>query len=199
MYDAGEGPSFDRYVAGLPGGLDAFPAAQAKGSIVRSVIEAQPDALLRSLPEPVRALALDAPMDSEWVPETHFGALVHAVCERRRYGRREYCEWVRACNRALFASPLYRLLMTVVSPEALLRHAGKRWSNFHRGSTLELDGFADDGVRLTLTFPAGVFDPLILGGFAEAFAAALEAARAKDPVVAIDASGPGFARYLARW
>jgi hypothetical protein len=199
VQDQGQQPSFERYVAGLPGGLDAYPGAQAKGSIVRSVIEAQPEDLLRALPEPVRALALDPPIDSDWVPEAHFAALVHAVSERRRYGQREYCAWVRSSNRALFASPLYKILMAVVSPEALLRHAGRRWSNFHRGSTLELDGFADDGARLTLRFPAGVFDALILRGFAEALAAALEAAHAKGPVVDVEASGAGFARYVARW
>jgi hypothetical protein len=197
--DAEERPSFERYVAGLPGGLDAFPAAQAKGSLVRSVIEGQPETLLQTLPEPVRALALDPPVDSDWVPETHFAALVHAVSERRRYGVREYGAWVRNSNRALFASPLYRILMSVVTPGALLRHTGKRWGNFHRGSTLALDGFADEGARLTLTFPAGVFDGLLLRGYGEALAAALEAAHAKDPIVEIESSGPGFARYLARW
>jgi hypothetical protein len=199
VHDAGERPSYDRYVAGLPGGLDAFPAAQAKGSLVRSVIEAQPEEVLRSLPAPVRALALDAPIDSDWVPEAHFAGLVHAVSEGRHYGIHEYCAWVRGCNRALFSSTLYKILMAVVSPEALLRHAGKRWGNFHRGSTLELDGFADDGARLTLRFPAGLFDELILRGFGEALAAALEAAHARGPVVEIEARGAGFARYLARW
>jgi hypothetical protein len=197
--DADGQPSFDRYVAGLPGGLGAFPAALAKGSLVRSVIDGQPEALLRALPEPVRALALDPPLDGEWVPEVRFAALVHAVAEARRWGTREYCGWVRGCNRALFASPLYRLLMTVVSPEALLRHAGRRWGNFHRGSTLELEGVADDGVRLGLRFPAGVFDTVLLLGYAEALAAALEAAHAREPVVEIDAREAGFARYVARW
>lgn len=199
MRDGDEGPSFERYVAGLSGGLDAFPAAQAKGSIIRSVTEGQPDEVLRRLPEPVRALALDPPIDSDWIPEVHFAALVHAVAEARAYSGPEFCAWLRACNRTLFASPLYRILMTVVSPEAMLRHAGKRWGNFHRGSTLDLDGFADDGARVTLRFPEGLFDPLVLRGFAEAFAAALEAAHARDPVVLIEARGPGFARYLARW
>ena len=199
MREGGERPSFERYLAGLPGGLEAFPAARTKGSIIRSVIDGQPDAILRALPEPIRALALDPPMDSEWVPEAQFGALVHAVAEARRLGAGEYLAWMRASNRALFRSALYRMLMTVASPEAMLRHAGRRWGNFHRGSTLELDGFSDEGARATLRFPPGVFDALLLRGFAEAFAAALEAAHAKEPVVAIEASRAGFARYLARW
>jgi hypothetical protein len=197
--EGGDLPSYERYLAGIAGGLHAFPEAQTKGSIVRSVVDGQPDAVLRALPEPVRGLALDPPIDSDWVPEVQFGALVHAVAAARGYGPREYLAWVRGSNRALFESVLYRILMTVVSPEAMLRHAGKRWGNFHRGSTLVLEGIADDGARLVLRFPPGVFDGLILAGFAEAFGAALEAAHARDPAVTIETSGPGFARYLARW
>ncbi len=199
MREADGRPSYERYVAGLAGGLDAYPEARAKGSLVRTAIAGHPAELLQSLPDPVRALALSPPLDGEWVPEAHFAALVHAIAERRRFGLREYCGWVRAANRALFARPLYRLLMVVASPESLLRHAGTRWGNFHRGSTLLVDGFSDDGVRLSLTFPPRVFDELLLRGFGEAIAAALEAARARDPLVDIEVQEPGFARYLARW
>lgn len=199
MREGQEQPSYDRYVAGLPGGLAAYPEAQAKGSIVRSLIEAQPEALHRALPEPVRALAVDPPIDSDWVPEAHVAALIHAIGEIRGYTASELGAWARACNRTLFASPLYRILMAVASPEALLRHAGRRWTNFHRGSTLCFDGFSDDGVRLTLRFPGTLFDGVVLRTFAEAFAAALEANHVREPLVHVEVRGPGFARYLARW
>jgi hypothetical protein len=197
--DVGAGPSFERYVSGLPGGLGAHPTAQAKGSVVRGLLEELTPELVRALPAALHPLALAPPLDSDWIPETHFCALVHAIAERRRLGGSELLAWFRARNRALFSSPLYRLLMEVATPEAMLRHAGKRWGIFHRGSTLELDGYADDGVRVTLKFPPGLFDATMLGVFGEAFAAALEAARAKGPVVKVEASGPSFARYLARW
>lgn len=199
MTDGGVSPSFERYVTGLPGGLEAFPALVTKGSVVRSLLDGQPDDVLRGLPAPVRALAVDPPIDSDWIPETHFAALLHALAEARHLEGRAFRAWIRLANRSLFASPLYRILMAVVSPEALLRHVDRRWNNFHRGSTAALDGFADDGARVTLRFPAGVFDGLVLEAFAEAFAAALEAAQAKAPVVVVEAAGPGFARYLARW
>jgi hypothetical protein len=197
--DASFFPSYDRYVNGLPGGLGAHPAAQAKGSIVRSHLEDLSPGLLRSLPTPLLRLAADPPVDSDWVPETYLCALIHAIAERRRYSEREFLAWIRARNRALFARPLYRLLMTVVSPEALMRHAGRRWGNFHRGSSLELDGYSDDGARFTLSFPEGLFDRAPLLAFGQAFAAALELAGAKDPLVDVETEGVGFARYLARW
>jgi hypothetical protein len=199
VLDVAAGPSFERYVSGLPGGLAAHPAAQAKGSLVRNLLEEQPPEVLRTLPAAIRPLALDPPMDSDWVPEAQLCALVHALAERRGFREAQLLAWVRARKRALFSSPLYQLLMSVGSPEAMLRHAGRRWSNFHRGSTLELDGYADDGVRVTLAFPPGLFDAVMLRATAETFAAALQAARAPRPVVVVEAAGPGFARYLGRW
>jgi hypothetical protein len=196
---AWKGPSYESYLAGLPGGLSAYPDAQAKGSIVRGHLEDLSADLVRALPEPLRRLAADPPMDSDWVPEASLCALIHAVAERRRYGEREFLAWIRARNRALFARPLYRILMAAAAPEALLRHAGKRWGNFHRGSSLDFVGFSDDGVRLTLTHPPGLFDGPILQVFGQAFAAALEVAQAKDPVVEVEVERPGFARYVARW
>lgn len=190
---------YEAYLAGLPGGLDGHPAAQAKGSLVRAVLEGLAPADAARLPAAVRPLADDPPMESEWVPEARFAALALAVADVRGLPDGDFLAWVRASNRALFRAPAYRLLMLVVSPAAMLRHAGKRWGNWHRGSTLELLGFADDGARLRLAFPPGLYDGLLLRSYAEAFAAALEGAHAKDPVVLVEEERPGEARYLARW
>lgn len=201
MSDDGEGgPSLARYIAGLPGGLDAYPAAQAKGSLVRSVLGGRPVAeLLPRLPPALRSLAAEPPIGSDWVPEAHLGALIHAIAEHRGYTRADVLAWLRVQNLALFTSPVYRVLMLVASPEALLRHAGRRWGNWHRGSTLGFEGFADEGACVTLAFPVGLFDGLLVAAYGAVFGAALEVAHAKHPVVGVDASGPGFARYVARW
>jgi hypothetical protein len=193
------GPSYERYVASLPRGLASHPTAQAKGSIIRSHLEAVSPELVAAFPPPLRQLAAEPPMDSDWVPETYLCALIHAIAERRGYAEREFLTWIRARNRALFTRPLYAILMAVATPEVALRAVGKRWGNFHRGTTLALEGFGDDGVRVALSFPAGLFDSIMLHVFAEAFAAALEAAHAKNASVVLEASGAGFARYLARW
>lgn len=199
MRDGWPRASFERYVAALPGGLSAYPEARAKGSLFRSFLEEQPASVLAALPGPMLPLVRDPPLDSDWVPEAHFCGLVHALAEARRYSGRELLAWTRARNRALFSSTLYRLLMSVTSPEGTFRNAPTRWGVFHRGSSLAFDGFADDGARVTLTFPKGLFDGLMLAAFAEAFAAALEAARARDPAVRVEEEGPGFARFLGRW
>jgi hypothetical protein len=190
----------ERWVARLVGGLDAYPAAQAKGSLVRSALEGQPIAkLLLRLPRPLRALAAEPPVGSEWVPEAHFDGLLLAIADVRGMTDDELCAWVRARNRALFESPAYRILMGVMSPAALVRFAGGRWASWHRGTQLEIEGIEDDRVRATLTFPRGLFDALLLRVFGEAFVAALQLASAALPVVTIEEAGPESARYLVRW
>jgi hypothetical protein len=89
--------------------------------------------------------------------------------------------------------------MAVMSPGAMVRFASRRWENWHRGTSLEVEGVADEGVRLALAFPAGLFDPLMQRMYAEAFTAALELSNAAFPAVTLVESGPERARYLARW
>jgi hypothetical protein len=190
----------DRYLAGLPAGLDSFPECMAKGSVLRSTLIQQPiDQLASRLPLPLRALVLDPPVDSEWLPEARFVAIYLAVADVRGFGDADVLAWARERNRALFRNPAYRILMAVSSPATLLRGATMRWSNWHRGSTLEVEGVVDIGVRALLRFPPGLFDPLMLQVFGEAFVAGLELARAKNPASKVELIEPGVARYLVSW
>jgi hypothetical protein len=188
------------YVAGLPAGLDSFPECLAKGSVLRSTLAQQPvERILASLPEPLRLLVSDPPVDSEWLSEVKLAAIFHAVVDVRGYGESEMLAWARDRNRVLFRNPAYRILMAVSSPATLLRGATMRWSNWHRGSSLEIEGIVDVGVRGLLRFPPGLFDDLMLQAFGEAFGAAMELARARDPVTRIEVLEPGVARFLVGW
>ncbi len=193
-------PRLERWLAGTPRGLDSYPEAVAKGSLVRSVLDGQPgEELLPRLPAPLHRYVTDPPMAGEWLPEAHLAALIHAVSDLRRMSDEEVWAWVRGGNRALFSSPAYRILMAVVSPGSMIRYAARRWENWHRGTHLEAGGVTDEGVRLRLSFPVGLFDPSLLRDYCEAFAAALEMSHARDPQVRVIESGPGRATYLASW
>jgi hypothetical protein len=190
----------ERYVAGLPMGLDSFPDCLAKGSVLRSTLVQQPvPELAARLPESLRTLVTDPPVDSEWLPEARFVAIYHAVADVRGYGDAEVLAWARERNRALFRNPAYRILMAVSSPGTLIRGAAMRWSNWHRGTSLEIEGIQDEGVRALLRFPEGLFDQTMLEVFGEAFAAGLELARAPKPSSRVELVEPGVARYLASW
>jgi hypothetical protein len=192
---------YERYVAGLPEGLASHPAALAKGALVRNLLEEEPTIaeLVPSLPEPLRGLVRDPPVGSEWIPEAHFGALLLALADVRGFTDRQLLAWTRERNRRLFSSAAYRMLMAVVSPAQLLRFAGGRWANWHRGSTLEIDGISDDGVRFSIRYPRGLFDRQLLAVYGEAITAALELANARTPVVELVADEPGRARFHASW
>jgi hypothetical protein len=190
----------DSYLSRLPGGLDAHPACRAKGSLVRNLVDdVAAQLVLAELPAPLRSLAEDPPVETEWVPEVHFVALLLALADHRALTDLQTLAWVRERNRLMFASPLYRMLIAVASPASLLRIGAGRWANFHRGSTLEVEGIADDGVRVVLRYPPGLFDRLLLRIFAESFGVALELSRGRDPRVRLEEERPGFARYRGTW
>lgn len=190
----------ERYLAGLPAGLDSFPECLAKGSVLRSTLLQQPiEELAARVPAPLKALVTDPPVDSEWISEARFVALYHAVADVRGYSDAEVLAWARERNRALFRNPAYRILMAVSSPGTLIRGAAMRWSNWHRGTSLEIEGIQDEGVRALLRFPEGLFDTTMLRVFGEAFAAGLELARAPSPSTTVELDAPGVARYLCTW
>ena len=74
-----------------------------------------------------------------------------------------------------------------------------RWSAFHRGTSLELGRVDDDGLRAQLGFPPGLFDGTLLVAYRAAFAAALDAAGARDVEVETEQVTATAARYRARW
>ncbi len=190
----------ERYLSGLPGGLDAYPEARAKGSLVRNTLEGQPiEEVVSRLPARLQRLASDPPMAGEWIPEAHFDALFLAVTDVRGMTDAEIYPWARERNLALFSSSTYRILMAASSPASMIRFASLRWGNWHRGSRLDVDGISDDGVRFGLEFPPGLFDSIVVRVWGAAFAAALELAHAPSPQVTVVTEGKGFARYLARW
>ncbi len=190
----------EAYLSSLPGGPSAYPECQAKGILVRTLASAEGHAgLAPQLPDPFRRLLQEPPIGSEWIPEVHYQGLIYALADVRGQPDDAILAGVRERDRRMFQSPTYRILMVGSSPATLLRAADLRWSNWHRGSTLEVEGIADDGVRAVVRFPRGLFDGLHLRVFAESFLAALDLCQARAARVEIVEAGAGFARYRAAW
>jgi hypothetical protein len=193
-------PRLDAYLAALPGGLSAYPDCQVKGSVLRMIASDRLGAGdPAAVPPELRRLLEDLPMGSEWVPEVEAWALMYALGDAAALGDEALIALCRDRDRRLFESPAYRFLMAVATPHHLVRSAGGRWATFHRGSTLEVEGIADDGVRLGLRFPRGIFDGLHLRCFGGSFVAALELSSARAPHAEIVEARPGYARYRVAW
>ncbi len=196
--DRPSAPRLERYLAGLPDGLASYPQCQAKGSVLRSLLEGR--ALERArLPGPLQLRLEDPPIASEWFPEVHLWALAFAAADQRAMGREALLAWVHERSRRLFEGPLYRALMALVPPATLVRTCGVRWGAFHRGSLMEPGGVADDGARLRLAFPHGLYDAQALEAVAAVLRAALDASGAREAEVEVEASTPTTARFRARW
>jgi hypothetical protein len=133
------------------------------------------------------------------MPEVHSLALVYALADATGLDDDAILAGVRDRQRRMFELPAYRILMAAPSPGTLLRGAEQRWATFHRGSTLEVEGIADDGVRLGLHFPRALFDGLHLRIFAESILAALDLSRAVSPRAEIVEAKTGYARYKVAW
>jgi hypothetical protein len=194
-------PRLAAYLAALPGGLAAYPDCIAKGALVRAAVDHRTD--LRGwaawLPPELGRLLLDLPLAGEWIPEAHFVALFHAQADLLGLDEVAVLARSRERSRRLFESPAYRILMAVLSPVTLLRFSGRRWENFHRGTRLEVGGTSDDGVRVVLRFPPGLFDRLVLLAFGQAFAAALELSGAHDPVAHLERQEAESGHFRLVW
>ncbi|MEM6289765.1 MAG: hypothetical protein AAGA54_00825 [Myxococcota bacterium] len=177
------------YLDGLPNGFDSFPEAQGlfdafTPMLARLDLDAV-DARLR------QALEAQERRRAPWVPEALNTAIVLATADDAADDD-VFLASVLDRNLELYKRPVYRALMFVLSPTLALMGAPRRWSAFHRGTTLDVGAWKPVGDRNTATLrlehPAGLFPPLIHRAYAEAFRAAGVVTRADDVTIACDST-----------
>lgn len=173
-------PTVAHYLEGLPLGIDSYPDAVVKGTVLRATLA---DAGFRiergTLPERLEECAFDPAAIGTWVPETFHSALVAAIFDARFRaggGMAAFEAWAFERNRKLFQSPLYRVLFFVVRPERIFIGIQNRWSAFHRGSVLEVVSERPNHRTVRLTYPPRLFSVHALHTFSAAFLAAAQAA-----------------------
>jgi uncharacterized protein (TIGR02265 family) len=189
----------EAYVGALPGGLDAHPACQQKGSIVKGVLQDYPTTRLPRLPDPVQALVDEPPLASVWVSEVHATALYMAICDAHFEDDDAFVAFSGTFNRKLLRSPLYRVLMLVATPARLAHRAGMRWGALHRGSTFEIEMLAEGDARARLRYPTELFPHLMLRCFATGFQAAIEGSGGKNVRLEMGQRTPDDAEYGIHW
>ncbi len=178
-----------QYVSALPEGLDSYPKALASGVIVLSVVL---DPVRRlplgiGLPSPLEDLICTPPAASAWVPVVKlcaFHAAVYDFAFADKGGVPVYEEWTFQRNLQLTKNPLYRRILAVESPEALLAsYSSGRWSAFYRGLSLHVMKVAKRSASLRLTHPAHAWPEISRIALGAALRAALVIARAKSATV----------------
>lgn len=160
----------------LPHGVDSYPECQVKGSLLRRLVKSQIlHAHVDALPEPVRAWFETPPLPSAWVPEVHLFVVLHALRDHV-YDDAALAEFVSAGIHRMLSSPMYKLMFLVVSPKRLLYGIGRRWDQFHRGTTLDVGDDRGDTIDAVVTHPANMYSPTIHQVTAASFRTAVAAA-----------------------
>jgi hypothetical protein len=192
-------PRVFRYLTGLPNGLGSYATCVQKASVLRQFLKLAPASWRGDLPEPLGALVRDPPPFTAWVPEVQATAVYLAIVDVREWEDKDFVARALTMNRELLKSPLYRVLMTVVSPGWLVRGAPSRWATMHQGIELSAQMVGDTSAQFDLTFPRRLVPTLIAQCYATAFQAALESASARKVSVSLGRSTDETATYRCDW
>ena len=198
--DATRHPRAASYLAQLPRGLNTYPECVGKGSIVRTYCDALRERNTRaaSLPAPLAAWLIEPPPFGSWVSEVQSRALSHILFDELGYSDAAALRWTFERNVELLGGRAYRALSFVAFPELLLRGAGIRWNQFHRGTELSASTVGAEHF-VNLRFPANLFDALTVRAFGEALRAVMTISRAKQVDIVVEAVSSRSARYRVDW
>ena len=102
-------------------------------------------------------------------------------------------------QRRLLTRKIYAPLLQFLDPARLLKHASRRWTNFHRGTVLRVDNVANNETRISISHPSGIFSPVGREALAGGFRAAIEAGDAKDAEVVLIEASDERTEFRGRW
>lgn len=199
--DAARFPRLAAYLSFLPQGLGSHPDCQAKGAVVRAVLECHSldDVPEGALPPEIRSMINTPPLNSQWVPDTVFFGALHAQADYHCMSETHYAEWLREANRRLFKSPVYRMIFSFTSPGMLLTLCSSTWGTMHRGTSLRILASDKTSATAQLTFPERLYDHLSVKAIAAGVLVALEQANIRSPSVSTTEITSTSARLEARW
>ncbi len=196
-------PHAAAYIESLPGGLASFPECRMNHHVLEHVTTDFPGLGDRERLPPLLADFFAGHVDGDWLNETVGNAVYLMIRDQCFRDDLSFQEWNQKNIDRLIRNPLFRAIMVLLSPALVVIGAGKRWSSFHLGTTMKTEPVGQSAdrlhVRAELSFPAGLYSPLILQLHCSTFLAALVAARARQPEVHLGDVKSGSAEYLASW
>ncbi len=158
-----------------PAGLDAF--AECRSSTRLPLIIARNYPTLVQLPGLTAAVreALTLPMEPDgWMPETTVVLQQLLLREGFFSDDASFFAATKARVKASFSHPSIRPLMAMMSPHLLVMGAGRRWAAYHHGSTLQVKSTSMSSLKGTLSYPAGLYPPLMIEDTRVALESAIE-------------------------
>ncbi len=177
-------PQTREYLASLPAGLESYPEATVKGSLMRELVNRPPPPMkIDAVPEDLRPLFDDPPLVSEWVPEVRLVALCMTTLEIAYEGEQApYCDFIQKAMHDVMGSPLYRVLFALLSPHRLAKGSQKRWDALRRGTTRQLLERNENGNVGVIGYPPNLFNRFYIANTLAGLLGIYQLSRAPDPV-----------------
>jgi hypothetical protein len=191
-------PRASAYLASLPLGLASHPQCTARTDTARLMLAEFPQLLATGVTAGLVHTLEKTIRGAEVFPDVMSVLLRLLVRDAAFRDDQGFLEWNQALSARVFSSPVYRVLMHVLSPTLVLTGAQRRWNAYRTGTHLSSEG-TRDGATLKLASPAGLYPELVARSYAELFRAALLAARAQDVQIAMVAHEPALATYRLSW
>jgi len=190
------------YLASLPNGLDSYPDALANIDVYENHRRRLAQHTERqSLPGPLGDVIFGSPKG--WVSDVAGTCLPLLLRDVVFDDDAALMAFTQEGMAQLYSNPLYRTLMRVLSPSLILMGAARRWGTFRRGSSLAAQPLADTPGRrnyeLTLTYPPGLYPPLLLDTVTVAFRTSVETGGAKQAAAFIKSHGGTSAVFGLSW
>ena len=188
------------FLDALPAGLDSYPQAVAKASILRTFL-AKTDATkgwAGDLPAPLPALVEAPPPDSAWVLEAHCHGVYLAARDLLFPTDTSYIAHWRAVNESIVTGKLYRAIFALISPARVLTGTGSRWGRLHDGIELLVEA-ESNSAELIMKYPRGLVPELLAQSYTTAFDGVLRASGGRRVEVVLSEFTSRTASYRATW
>lgn len=189
-----------RYLARLPGGIEAYPECVVRAPVLRTFSESRSLRGFRwnDVHSKVARVLRTALSPNDWVSDVTSTATVLAIADHHRMSDDELREWFRQENTRLLNSPKFAPLLSLASPELLIRSSATAWGVIRRGT-----GFGarirEGGADVTLTFPPFMHPEEVLLGLGHGMCSAFSMSRAQHCTMQIVRSTPRSCVYGLDW
>ncbi len=191
-------PRLHAFMKGLPQATSKYDVCQGKASMFNIALGLHPVVNVpEAMPDQLRRYFTGRLPPNQWVPELDYVMFSIAMADIHNWdnqGMRRY--WFQVMDH-INNSAMYGLLFRFLSARMLVTTVASRWSSFHQGTTCRAER-TPKGLVMTLGFPRGLFNELIVHGYLGVFDALAAHSRLfKGQVELVDFDDVG-ARYLMR-
>jgi hypothetical protein len=193
------GGRVQRYLDGLPRGLDSHPAFLQKASVFRQFLELGSGVNLGALPAPLADLARDPPPVTDWVSEVHATATYLGLADLQGWDDDALVARALQLNQRLLSSPLYRVLMLVVSAPMLIRGAADRWATMHKGIRLAVTLETPTSAKGAIEYAPRLLPSVVARCYVTGIQAAFDVARVQRPVVTFETWSDVRTTFRCTW